>query len=1231
MRPAGTFHRQILVVIVVIFALVSFVFPSQAQVSPSSVPQSAVVRPLITQAVDDAQRTVLGGNKHPLARAQYDKGAAPGGMPMQRMELVLKRSAAQESALETLLESQQDKSSPNFHAWLTPAQFGKQFGPSDSDIQTITTWLQSHGFQVAGVANGRTSIEFSGSVTQVQSAFRTEIHRYEVAGESHWANASDPSIPTALVPAVNGVLTLHNFPRHSYLTLHHPPQPAPHAGGPVPLFTFTSNQNTFYGLGPTDFATIYNVLPLWTAGIDGTGQTIAIVGESNIHLSDVEEFRTLFGLAPNDPTVILNGEDPGVAGDETEALLDVSWSGAVAKNATIDYVVSATTATTLGVDLSALYIVDNNLAPVMSESYGECEATIGNAGNAFFSSLWQQAAAQGITVMVSAGDAGSAGCDDFDSQEFALLGIAVSGFASTPYNVAVGGTDFNQTAATAPTYWNATNDPTTAASAKGYIPETTWNGSCAATGVTGCNGDPLTLNIVAGSGGPSSCATQSSAGACSAGHSKPSWQTGAGVPMDGVRDLPDVSLFASNGVNGSFYILCQADAGFFIPTGPCNLQTLSFVGVGGTSASAPAFAGIMALVNQKMSMAAGAGARQGNANYVLYKLAAQTGASCNSTTAPATGSTCIFYDVTQGNNSVPCYYQTPNCGPSPTSGGFSVLVDPNNPNDPAWSTATGYDMATGLGTVNAANLVNAWNSVTFAQSATTLQSVTPTTVTHGQPVNVSASVAAQSGTGTPTGAIELMAAPANGEEGVGLFPLTNGLANGTTTLLPGGTYNVTAHYAGDAKFGSSDSAPIQVTVSKENSQSVLTTEVYDPIARTFSPATSIPFGSIFVLRGQVTGASGKSCIPNPQETQAACPTGSIGFTMNGKTLDAGTYALNSEGYAEDQTLAPEVAAVGMVSFASQYAGDNSYNASQTTSQLAVTQAPTNLAFVNLVGLCCTQQPPTLYAGQAFEVDAPAYTNSILQAPTGTISLLQNGVAPTGTVQITYQNGSFTGNLSTGVFQYAYISAFVNTSIDTPGTYTFTASYPGDANYAASQAQYPATLIVVDTTFNLTTPIPDLTISAPGQTGTATVTVNNVDNFPYPVNITCTLPTTMQEATCPAVTADISNVTNVAAQIAITTTAPHPYGSPAKTSSAGVYGTAMFAGFFVLLVPGLRRRKLTAALAVLLFVGMIASCGGGGGSTTPPTDPGTAPGTYAVTLTATSVGITRTATFNVVVQ
>ncbi len=1213
-------------------ALVLLLCLCGATAAPAQQQSSTPAARLVTQAIDNNARTRLAGNVHPLARTEFDRGEAPPDLPMERMLLVLKRSAPQEAALRGLIDDQQNKSSANFHRWLTPQEFGAQFGPADADIAAVTGWLRASGFQVEQPSNGRTAIEFSGTAGLVKQAFQTAIHKYVVNGAAHWANASDPTIPTALLPAVAGVVTLHNFPRRSNLTVHEAPLGPPAGQNVLPRFTFTSQQTTYYGLGPTDFATIYNVLPLWSAGIDGTGQTIAIVGETNIHVTDIENFRTLFGLPAKDPQIILNGPDPGIGGDETEAILDVSWSGAVAKNATIDLVVSASTESTLGVDLSALYIVDNNVAPIMSESYGICEATIGNAGNSFYNALWQQAAAQGITVLVSAGDGGSAGCDDFDTEGAASDGLAVSGFASTPYNVAVGGTDFDQTALTAPTYWSATNNATSGASAISYIPETTWNDSCAGMGIDQCVGSSQFFNIVGGSGGPSNCATQSSGGTCMAGYSKPSWQSGTGVPMDGVRDLPDVSLFASNGFNNSFYILCEADAGFFGSQETCSLTNFTFVGVGGTSASAPAFAGIMALVNQKLAMSGGANTRLGNANYILYKLAAQTGASCNSSSVALTGNSCIFYDITKGNNSVPCNPATPNCGAAPPGGdNFGVLVDPNNPNNPAWLTTPGYDLATGLGSVNAANLVSAWSSVTFASSTTTLTNLTPTSIAHGQPVNVSVKVTPQSGTGTPTGAVALMATPAGQDVGVESFPLSNGIASGTTTLLPGGTYNVTAHYAGDATYGASDSAAVSVTVGKESSTTKMTMEAYDPNSRTFYQTNTIPYGTIFFLRSDVSDAAGTSCIPNAVETQASCPTGAVSFTKNGQTLDAGSYPLNSQGYVEDQTLTPEFGMVGNYALQAQYSGDNSYNASTGTINATVTQAPTSMDF-GLDGDCC-QGNITMYSGESFQVYASAFAFSVLQAPSGVISFLQNGTAPTGTTQTFTLNGSYSGNYSTASFNFTYLGDTLTTSIDTPGTYNFTAAYPGDAYYTGSQGG-PLTITVVDTTFNIASPIPNVTISAPGMPRTATVTLVGTDNFFGAVNVTCALPAAMTEATCPEVSATLDSPMTTAA-LTITTTAPHKYGA-AKSAGigTGLYGAGVLAGVLLIAIPGTRRRRLPLVLGVMLCAISIGSCGGGnggGGGGGGGTDPGTAAGTYMVTVTATSSNITRTGTFSVTVE
>ena len=523
----------------------------------------------IVTRVDETKLVRLHGNTHPNARAEFDEGRVDGQLPMERMILVLKRSPEQDSALSAFMARQLDPTSPDFHRWLQPEEFGKLFGPSDADISAVMNWLLNRGFSIDKEAKGRTFIEFSGSARLVEEAFHTEIHRYRVKGEEHIANSSDPSVPEALSPVVEGVLSLHNFfskPLHRNLGSFHRAgktggwEPADSAILLKPAFGVNDGGVTFELVSPYDFATVYNVLPLWSAGIDGTGQTIAIAGRSDISLSDVATFRSSFGLPTNAPTVIVNGIDPGVPSldDKLENTLDVEWSGAVAKGAAIKFVTTASTMNTDGAVESAMYIIDNHVAPIMSFSYGDCEVDQGTAGNAFFNSMWQQGAALGITEFVASGDQGSAACDGgHPSPYLPQLGLAVSGASSTPWDVAVGGTDFQWPNLTTGPYWSSGN-AANFSSALSYIPEVPWNGTCAsddvrlALGFTAqgynaeslCNElwkihllgfdlDAQLLNATGGTGGASTLYT------------KPAWQTGTGVPADGKRDVPDVSLFAS--------------------------------------------------------------------------------------------------------------------------------------------------------------------------------------------------------------------------------------------------------------------------------------------------------------------------------------------------------------------------------------------------------------------------------------------------------------------------------------------------------------------------------------------------------------------------------------------------------------------------------------------------------------------------------------------------------------
>jgi subtilase family serine protease len=358
----------------------------------------AAPHPLITQPVDELQLTVLKGNTHPLARPEFDLGTAPATLPMERMLLVLKRSPEQEFALRKLLDDQQDKASPSYHKWLTPEEYGKQFGPTDADMQTTTAWLQSHGFQV-GTTKGRSVLEFSGSASQVQEAFHTTIHKYIVNGEQHWANASDPQIPTALTPAVAGVLTLHNFIKKPAIHFSKEVAPAKLVAGKKPQVTFTKNGQVIHALAPQDFEAIYDM-----KSVSVTGEAdIAVVGRSNLYNGgqDVANFQNVFG-GGGTFFVTVDGPDPGDlgGGEEAEATLDSSWSMALAPGARVTLVVSATTNTTDGIDLSETYIVESNSGIIMTESFSACELHATDAQLAFANTMAEQAAAQGITYIV---------------------------------------------------------------------------------------------------------------------------------------------------------------------------------------------------------------------------------------------------------------------------------------------------------------------------------------------------------------------------------------------------------------------------------------------------------------------------------------------------------------------------------------------------------------------------------------------------------------------------------------------------------------------------------------------------------------------------------------------------------------------------------------------------------------------------------------------------------------
>src|SRR5580658_6864153 len=498
---------------------------------------------LITQNVDESKLATLTGNTRPEANKQNDRGLMADNFSMEHMLLQLKRSPQQEQELLQYLEELQIPSSPNFHRWLTAKEYGERFGLATQDLDAIMRWLESHGFKVNVVYENGLLIDFSGTAGQVRAAFHTEIHQLDVKGEKHFANMSNPRIPIALTPAVVGVVSLHDFKPHTNYKLRS---------------NYTAGDGE-YLVVPGDLATIYDLNPLFTAGTSGQGQTIVVVEDSDVYsTADWTTFRSVFGLSsytggsfsqvhPAPPSGTNNCADPGINSDDGEAILDAEYASAAAPSAAIELAACNDTATFGGLIALQNLLNESSTPPaIVSVSYGDCEAFNGATSNAAFNSTFQQAVTEGVSVFVSSGDQGAASCSINTNESSDTYGIGVSGWASTPYNVAVGGTDFGDSyAGTNSTYWSATNSPTYE-SALSYIPEIPWNDSCGSLlgalysgfsqtyGSTGfCNssiGEQYYLTTAAGSGGPSGCATGSPStqgvvsGTC-AGYAKPPWQS----------------------------------------------------------------------------------------------------------------------------------------------------------------------------------------------------------------------------------------------------------------------------------------------------------------------------------------------------------------------------------------------------------------------------------------------------------------------------------------------------------------------------------------------------------------------------------------------------------------------------------------------------------------------------------------------------------------------------------
>ncbi len=1052
-------------------------------------------RPLVTQPIDETKLITLEGNVHPQAQASSDRGPVAESLPSGRILVLLDRPPEQAAALSEFMSDLHTPGSASHHQWLTPEQFGARFGPADSDVQQVSEWLNESGFQVAGVSKGKTLIEFSGTVGQVNKAFHTQIRKYAVNGTVYYANATDPQIPEALAGIVRGVSALNNFRPTPNLSVVGSGRVDPVTRKITPDFDVTAPNGAFYAIAPEDFATQYDLAPLYAAGINGSGETIGVINDSDIDVNLDIAYRSLFNLTANPAQVVLDGGDPGINDDATEAYLDVEMAGAVAPAATVNLYIASWDTVADALDypliLAARRAIEDNQADVLSVSFSECEGDIGTADNQILDALWEQAAAQGQTVLVSSGDDGSAGCDPAAFPQVAAAeGLEVNGFASTPWNIAVGGTDFYYSdyasgAPSAATLWNATND-NNLGSLKAPLPEQVWNDPLGFDALV-FNNTYFLPNIEAGSGGASGCINSTVAAAGAAlpfvcnpvsttttltGYAKPSWQNGPGVPADGVRDLPDVSLFSGNGANLSAYAICASPGDCVAVTG----QQIPVTLVGGTSASAQAMAGIMALVDQKYG-------RQGQADYTLYALAQQKPSA--------------FHDITLGGNNVPCVVDngvlSPNC--IIPQGGNSLDATLSG-----YSATTGYDLASGLGTIDANVLVTSWNALTFASTTTSLQ-ISPTSFTHGTPVTLKVDVDSSSGGAAPQGAVSILtdsALPAN--QSVDFLPLgSNGSASGSLDSLPGGTYDIWADYGGDGLHSSSNSSPISVTVAPEASgMSISAFETYSdalynpsvgctPVVGTYE--TPVPSGSTVASNTPLW----LSVQPRGSTSNLATATGFVTFTLD---TQPATVPLNVSGIATWVT--PMGVSPGLHTVVASYAGDASYGASTSVPFTYTVQPIESIFSITPYSVGTSSGAPVFGPGCYPNNQCNMFTGDNLQVA---VSLGgDNCNLATGTVTVTFGSqtqtvtltpwGYPTGQLSLGWVTFANLQA---------GTYQLTGSYSGDS-YFSPASSVPYTVIVAPSTDPLlptstTVSVNPSTVSYENGSTTFTVIVTGSDGPP----------------------------------------------------------------------------------------------------------------------------------------
>ena len=831
--------------LVAVLALIGWLFSGLALAQ-------SPVRDRITQDVVPGVTNALPGTVDPRAKPAFDIGRVDPSTRLAGMTMYFQPSAAQQAALNNLLQQQQTPGSPLYHKWITPTQYASQFGLSANDLAKIQQWLEQQGFSIDSVSNSRNAITFSGTVAQVEAAFQTQIHHYNVNGVTRTANAAPLSIPSAFAGVVLSVRNVSDFRPHP---LHRLRSPATIG----PQFTFNGGSGQFHFLAPGDFAAIYDLNPLYSAGFTGSGVTIVIVGQSAITTTDITNFQSAANLTqkaptttlvPNSGTSTLNDTN----GDEDESDLDIEWSGAIAKGATINFVYVGNNQSFSAFD-SIQYAIDNNLGSIISSSYGACESDFPSADITTIQSWFQQASAQGQTIVAAAGDNGATDCEttpSIVSGDQATRGLAVDLPAASPYVTGIGGSEFFADVNNPSTYWNLSN-ATGDTSAFEYIPEKVWN-------------DTSTTNgLEAGGGGKSTL------------FGKPSWQLGTGVPNDGARDVPDISLAASANHDG--YLVCAtgSDAdptscskGFLDNSGNPNVA-------GGTSFGAPTFSGILAILSQKLSSK-----RLGNVNQEIYSLA-------------ASDYTAVFHDITTGNNDSPCVIGSTGCNSSPIG----------------YSATTGYDLASGWGSIDAANFVNAFNSGTSSTATTTTLTASNRAPVVNTAITLTATVTSNSGA-TPAGSVQFVIDGSNGGSAVTLS--SSGVATYSYTPTTAGSHTIVANFTpSNAAASSASSGALTITVSSSTgtfSLSATNVTVAQGSSGT-STVTLTPTGG-FVASVSLS-VSAPSSLTNACFTYVNPSVGSNGAVTNGSvTVNTSDSACTSAGSLRASKITEKPSARGGV-------------------------------------------------------------------------------------------------------------------------------------------------------------------------------------------------------------------------------------------------------------------------------------------------------------------------------